>query len=208
MTSTHDYDIGALAAASVAHGGIRGRSDQHGQHGQDGQHSQHSQGGQGGREGQSQTRGRSESNGNANKRERAFPTSPLKERSLGELVATLSRDVALLVHQEIELIKADLVATARKLAVGATGFVIALVGLLFAVPVLSIAAALGIHALGISLGFSFLIVGGAYVLFALVAAAFGMAALRKAKPPKRAVDSVKADLHAIARKPKPVPPTV
>ena len=179
MTSTHDYDIGALAASSVAQGSERGQS--------------HAPGG-------------SESNGH--KRERVFPTSPLGERSLGELVATLSRDVALLVHQEIELIKADLLATALKLAVGATGFVIALVGLLFAVPVLSIAAALGIHALGISLGFSFLIVGGAYVLIALIAAGFGMAALRKAKPPKRAVDSVKADLHAIARKPKPVPPTV
>jgi len=123
MTSTHDYDIGALAASSVAPGGERGQSD---------------------------APGGSESNGH--KRERVFSTSPLGERSLGELVATLSRDVALLVHQEIELIKADLVATALKLAVGATGFVIALVGLLFAVPVLSIAAALGIHALGISLG--------------------------------------------------------
>ncbi|MGH8888518.1 MAG: phage holin family protein [Acidothermaceae bacterium] len=180
--STQDYDIGALArgaSASVAHGGATGQGHAH---------------------------GGSESNGNGHKRERVFPTSPLGERSLGELVATLSRDVALLVHQEIELIKADLLATALKLAVGATGFVIALVGLLLAVPVLSIAAALGIHALGISLGFSFLIVGGAYVLIALIAAAFGMAALRKAKPPKRAVDSVKADLHAIARKPKPLPP--
>lgn len=175
MTSTNDYDIGELTAASIAQGGRapNGSADQ----------------------------------GHSSKRERILPTTPLGDRSLGELVATLSRDVALLVHQEIELIKADLLATSLKLAVGALGFVVALAGLLFAVPILSIAAALGVHALGVSLGFSFLIVGGAYLLIALVAAGFGMATLRKTKAPNRAVGSVKADLHAIARKPKPIPPT-
>jgi len=137
---------------------------------------------------------------------RILPTTPLRERSLGELVATLSRDLALLVHQEIELVKTDLKTTALKIAVGAAGFVVALIALLFAVPVLSIAAALGIHALGISLGFSFLIVGGGYVLLALIAASVGIMQLRKAKPPTRAVGSMKADLQAIARKPTPAPP--
>jgi TRAP-type C4-dicarboxylate transport system permease small subunit len=74
---------------------------------------------------------------------------------------------------------------------------------LIAVPVLSIAAALGIHALGISLGWSFLIVAGGYLLLALIAAFVGLRLLRKAKVSKRGVDSVKADIHAIARKPTP-----
>ena len=143
---------------------------------------------------------------NGRKSERVLPTTPLGQRSLGELVATLSRDVALLVHQEIELVKAELKAAVAKVAVGAAGFVVAVLGLLFAVPVLSIAAALGVHALGISLGFSFLVIGGAYVLIALIAAGLGVLSLRKAKPPTRAVGSVKADLQAIARKPKPVAP--
>jgi Putative Actinobacterial Holin-X, holin superfamily III len=134
---------------------------------------------------------------------RVFATTPLRDRSLGELVATLSRDLALLVHQEIELVKADLRASAIKVATGAAGFVVAVIALVFALPVLSIAAALGIHALGISLGFSFLIVAGGYLLIALMAAGVGVLALRKAKPSTRAVDSVKADLHAIARKPAP-----
>lgn len=141
---------------------------------------------------------------NGRKSERVLPTTPLGQRSLGELVATLSRDVALLVHQEIELVKAEIKATLTKVAVGAAGFVIAAVGLLFALPVLSIAAALGVHALGISLGFSFLIVGGGYILIALIGAGLGVLTLRKAKAPTRAVDSVKADLQAITRKPKPV----
>jgi hypothetical protein len=142
----------------------------------------------------------------ANGHKHTVPTTPLGDRSLGELVATLSRDLALLIHQEIELVKSEFIATALKAAVGATGLAIAAVGLLLAVPMLSVAAALGVHALGISLGFSFLIIGGAYVFVGLIAAGFGAAALRKTKAPTRAVTSMKADLQAIVRKPKPAPP--
>jgi hypothetical protein len=129
-------------------------------------------------------------------------TLPLEQRSLGELVATLSRDLALLVHQEIELVKTELVATLKKFAFGAAGLAVAGVLALFAIPVLSVAAALGIHALGVSLGWSFLIVAGAYLVVAALAAFIGLRMLKK-KLPTRAADSVKADLHAIARKPTP-----
>lgn len=129
------------------------------------------------------------------------PTTPLAERSLGELVATLSRDVALLVHQEIELIKSDLLAGVKRAGLGIAGFAAAAVAAVFALPVLSIAAALGIRALGVSLGWSFLIVAGCYLLIAGGAAFFGIRQLKKAKPDTRGVDSVKADLHTIARKP-------
>lgn len=145
-------------------------------------------------------------NANGHKRGRTIPTTPIADRSLGELVATMSRDLALLIHQEIELLKAEFVATVLKAAVGAAGLAVAAVGLLLAVPLLSIAAALGVHALGISLGFSFLIIGGAYVLVGLLAAGFGAMALRKTKAPTRAVGSMKADMRAIVRKPKPAPP--
>jgi hypothetical protein len=139
-----------------------------------------------------------DSNGHAKR-----TTLPLEQRSLGELVATLSRDLALLVHQEIELVKSDIVAGLKKTAIGAAGLIAAGVLVIFALPVLSIAIALGIHALGVSLGWSFLIVAGAYLVVGGGAAAVGMAMLRKAKPSSRSVDSVKADLHAIARKPTP-----
>jgi hypothetical protein len=134
---------------------------------------------------------------------KARSTGPVEGRSLGELVATVSRDLSLLVHQEIELIKADVLAAVKKTAIAAAGLVVAIVLMLIAVPVLSIAAALGIHALGISLGWSFLIVAGAYLLLALIAAFVGLRLLRKAKVSKRGVDSVKADIQAIARKPTP-----
>jgi hypothetical protein len=131
--------------------------------------------------------------------------TPLGERSLGALIATLSRDLALLVHQEIELIKTELAAGAKKFAIGAAGFAIAAVLVLIAVPVLSIAIALGIHALGVSLGWSFLIVAGGYLLLAAGGAFFGIRQFRKAKSPSRSVGSMKADIHAIARKPTPAP---
>lgn len=140
---------------------------------------------------------------NGHSKTRKIPTTPLKDRSLGELVATLTRDLALLVHQEIELVKSDLVAGLKKIAFGAIGLVVAGVLALIAVPVLSVAIALGIHALGVSLGWSFLIVGGGYLVLAAIAGLVGITMLRKAKPPKRAVESVKADLAAIARKPTP-----
>ncbi len=132
----------------------------------------------------------------------ATQETPPEQRSLGELVATLSRDVALLVHQEIELIKADALAGLRRAGLGIAGLAVAAIAAVFALPVLSIAAALGIRALGISLGWSFLIVAGSYLLIAGVVAIFGLAQLKKAKPPTRGVTSVKADLHAIAHRPK------
>jgi hypothetical protein len=138
--------------------------------------------------------------------ERAIPTTPLNQRSLGELVATLSRDLALLVHQELELAKTELKTGLIKGAAAAGGLITAVVFLLLAAPIVSIAAALGIHALGVTLGWSFLIVAGVYLLGALLAASFGVMALRRVSKHKRAVDSVKADLHAIARKPRPARP--
>jgi Putative Actinobacterial Holin-X, holin superfamily III len=141
----------------------------------------------------------SEQNGH----KKARSAGPIGSRSLGELVATLSRDLALLVHQEIELLKSDVLAAVKKTAIAAAGLVVAVVFLLIAVPVLSIAAALGIHGLGISLGWSFLIVAGGYLLLAVIAAFVGLRLLRRAKVSKRGVDSVKADIQAIARKPTP-----
>jgi hypothetical protein len=138
--------------------------------------------------------------------ERVLPTTPLRERSLGELFATLSRDLALLIHQEIELAKTEVKIGAIKAGAGIAGLVIALILLPLALIILSVAAALGIHALGLSLGWSFFVVGGAWALLVLMAAGAGAFALRKMKVQKRAVESMKADIQALARKPNPIPP--
>ncbi len=138
--------------------------------------------------------------------ERVLPTTPLRERSLGELFATLSRDLALLIHQEIELAKTEVKIGAIKAGAGVAGLVVALILLPLALIILSVAAALGIHALGLSLGWSFFVIGGAWAVLALIAAGAGAFALRKVKVQKRAVESMKADIQALARKPNPIPP--
>jgi Putative Actinobacterial Holin-X, holin superfamily III len=134
-------------------------------------------------------------------RERVIPTTPLEDRSLGELLATLSRDVALLVHQELELAKAQAKAAALRAGVGVGALVAALVLILLAAPMWSTAFAFGIHSLGVSLGWSFFIIGGGYVALGLPLIGLAVGQLKKAKPPSNPVASVKADLHAVAHKP-------
>src|SRR4051794_39181459 len=116
------------------------------------------------------------------------------EQSLGELVATVSRDLSLLVNREIELAKTELTSELKRAGLGA-GFLggggfLAYFGALF----LSVAAAFGIHALGLSLGWSFLIVAGAYFVLAGILGMVGVKSVRKVGPPRRAIATVKDDI--------------
>ena len=114
--------------------------------------------------------------------------------SLGELVAAASRDLSSLVHKEIELAKAELEVDAKKAGIGAGalggGGVFALFGVLFG----SVAVALGLHALGLALGWSFLIVGVAYFLVAGVLALVGVRSVKQIGPPQRTIDTTKASI--------------
>ncbi|MHB2023608.1 MAG: phage holin family protein [Mycobacteriales bacterium] len=125
---------------------------------------------------------------------------PVEDRSLGALVATVSRDLSLLVHQEVALAKAELSAEGKRVglasgllgAAGATG----LLGAVF----LSIAAAFGLAALGIGLGYGFLCVGFAYLLVAGLFGSLGLAKLIKIGKPERTIRTV-SDSLAWARHP-------
>src|SRR3954454_11431229 len=117
---------------------------------------------------------------------------PVDDQSLGELVATMSRDLSVLVNREIELAKAELAADVKRAGLGA-GFLggggfLAYFGALF----LSVAAAFGIHALGLGIGWSFLIVAGAYFLVGRGVAGVGSKSAKKG-PPRRPVATVKDD---------------
>jgi Putative Actinobacterial Holin-X, holin superfamily III len=126
---------------------------------------------------------------------------PVDEQTLGELVATMSRDLSVLVHKEIELGKAEITADIKRAGLGAGalggGGFFAYVGLLFA----SVTAAFGIHALGLGLGWSFLIVTGAYFALAGLLALVGIKSVTKVGPPRRTIATVKGDL-AWARHPR------
>jgi hypothetical protein len=115
-------------------------------------------------------------------------------QSLGELVATATRDLSDLVHKEVELAKAELSSTAKRAGIGAGAFtgsgLFAAFGVLFA----SVAVAFGLHALGLALGWSFLVVAGAYLFVASVMVVLGVRSIRSVGPPSRTIETVRDDI--------------
>jgi hypothetical protein len=88
--------------------------------------------------------------------------------SIGRLVASIKDDLTGLVRDEIELAKAELKEDAKSAAQGGAMTAVAAFLLFLAAIVGSFALVYGVHALGLGLGWSFLVVTGFYVLVALV----------------------------------------
>jgi hypothetical protein len=131
--------------------------------------------------------------------------TPVEEQSLGELVATVTRDMSILVHREIELAKSELAEQAKNAGVGA-GLLGAAGSLgLFGILLLAVGGGFGVAAgAGIPVWAGFLTVGG---FLAVLAAAFALVGIREVTnvgPPQRSVSSVKADL-AWAKHPRTAP---
>ena len=116
------------------------------------------------------------------------------EKSLGELVATATKDLSVLVQQEVALAKTEIkkeVAAAGKGAgmlggAGVTG--------LFALIFLSISLAYAISWFGIGLGWGFFIVGMLYLIVAGVLALLGKKQISKVGPPEKTIATVKDDV--------------
>lgn len=117
------------------------------------------------------------------------------DQSLGDLVATATRDLSLLIHKEIELAKTELTAEAKRAGIGA-GFLggAGFVGL-FAFVFLSVAAALAI-AEGADLPFwaGFLVIGGAFGGLAGMLALAGLGKVVKIRGPQRTIRTVRDDI--------------
>ncbi|MFF8959148.1 phage holin family protein [Streptomyces sp. NPDC014894] len=126
------------------------------------------------------------------------------ERSLGQLVASATAEMSALVHDEIALAKAELRQDVKRGAIGSLAIGIAGVFLLFSLPVFSFAAAYGIHNLGLGLAWSFLIVGGAFVVLAVLLALLAISKFKKVKPPERSIASAK-ETAAVLQNVKPHP---
>lgn len=127
----------------------------------------------------------------------------MTDQSLGELVASATKDLSTLVRKEIELAKLELKVEAKSAGKGAgmlggAGFA-GVLGLIF----LSIALA---YALGklVPLGAGFLIVGALYLLVAAVLALLAKKNLSKVGPPEKTVATVKDDI-AWAKHPTSAP---
>ena len=101
------------------------------------------------------------------------------QATIGELVATASRDVSLLIHQEVELAKTEMKGDARRVGMAVAGIgLAAFVGCLVLVLV-CFAFAYGLITLGIWDWAAFLIVAGTCVLLAGVAVGIALLKLSK-----------------------------
>lgn len=129
------------------------------------------------------------------------------DQSLGQLVATATAELSALVHEEIALAKAELRQDVKRAGMGGGAIAVAGVFVLFALPVLSFAAAYGIHNLGLGLAWSFLIVGGAFLVLAGLLGLFARAKFKKLKPPERSIASAK-QTAAVLQGVKPHPRAV
>ncbi|MBT2399270.1 phage holin family protein [Streptomyces sp. ISL-100] len=118
-------------------------------------------------------------------------TADSVDRSLGQLVASATAEMSALMHDEIALAKAELRQDAKRVGMGGTAIGVAGVFALFSLPVLSFAASYGIHNLGLGLAWSFLIVGGAFLLLAGLLALIAVLKFKKVKPPEKSIASAK-----------------
>ena len=120
-------------------------------------------------------------------------------QSLGDLVALAAKDVSQLIRYEIDLAKAELKGDVRRIGLaGALGGVAAFVACLVLV-LLSIALAFGLIALGIWAWAAFLIVSGAYVLFAVLVLGIAYLKLRRLSGLKKTRETVSEGLGILGR---------
>jgi hypothetical protein len=123
--------------------------------------------------------------------------NPAEDRSLSELMQSLSEQSSRLARQEIELAKAEMASKGKQVAFGAGAFSASGLLALLALGALTAAAILAL-ATGMAAWLAALIVAVAYLLLAGVAALIGKAKVEKGAPPvpEQTIESVKEDVDA------------
>lgn len=130
------------------------------------------------------------------------------ERSLGQLVASATAEMSALVHDEIALAKAEIKQDVKRGAMGSAAALVAVVVLLFSLPLLSFALAYGIQAWSHwHISVCFLLSFAANVLIAVLLGLVAYAKFRKVKPPEKSIASAK-QTAAIMQNVKPHPRAV
>jgi hypothetical protein len=119
------------------------------------------------------------------------------ERSVGQLVADVSRDVSDIVRHEIALAKAELQKDVRNGALGGGLFAAAGYFAFLSVIIFLIAGAYGLTEAGLPPWAAFLIVGGTLLLLAGLFVLFGINRVKKVGPPQRTIKSVKETVAAV-----------
>lgn len=133
--------------------------------------------------------------------------TPLDEQSLGELVATATRDLSVLMHQEIELAKAELAEQAKRGAIGAGllggAGVLALLGFLLLCFAGSYAIAEGGN---VPVWAGFLCVAGLFVVAGGALGLMGVRAFASLSGPDRTVTTLKSSLASLRHPHRSEPP--
>lgn len=115
------------------------------------------------------------------------PHEPEQEPSIGQLVASASRDVSTLVRHEIALAKSEVKVSVKAGGLGVALFAAAGFVLVLGVIMLSVAIAYFLHMTGMDLAWCFLIVFGLYALLAALLGFVGYRKIRKVRAPERAI---------------------
>lgn len=121
---------------------------------------------------------------------------PQIDKSLGELLGDLSREVSALMRQEVQLAKTELTEKAVSAGKGAAFFIVAGVIALFAVQALLAAAVLGL-ALVVPAWAAALIVGAVLLVVAGIVAFVAVGSMKQAKSPvpRQTVETLKEDVR-------------
>jgi hypothetical protein len=128
-----------------------------------------------------------------------------RDASLGELVAIATRDVSLLVRQELDLAKAELSRQAVSAALG--------IGLIGAAAGLALGALIAVTIFfgelftwaGVERFWSYLLTAGLLLLLAGLMVLVGVGRLRKLHPPERTIASVREDVALLRHPTGPAP---
>jgi hypothetical protein len=129
------------------------------------------------------------------------------ERSVGQLFAAATADLSSLVHDEIALAKAEIRRDVmRGVRGGVSGIIAGVLGLA-SVPMFSFFLAYVLHTFAhLSLWLSFLLVGVAFVVFALLLAGLAYRSFKKIEKPHRTIEGAQATAEVL-RNAKPRPAT-
>ncbi|GAA2037734.1 hypothetical protein GCM10009756_33140 [Pseudokineococcus marinus] len=119
-----------------------------------------------------------------------------EDKTVGQLVVDIKRDLTDLVRTEVALAKAELADDAKAAGIGAGLFAGAALFGFFALMLLLVGGALAL-ALVLPTWASFLIVGGVLVLLAGVLALVGKGRISKVKAPERTIATAKSSVQAL-----------
>jgi hypothetical protein len=111
----------------------------------------------------------------------------MAEQAVGDIIKSITEDVKLLVRDEMELAKSELIPAAKNGGIGAGLFGAAGYFAICALSVLYFAAAFGLAALGLSYPLAFLLVGVALLVIAGICGGVGFMLIKKIKGPERTI---------------------